>query len=125
MEFPVNVYRLAMAAGSNRDFNSIHHNREYARLSGAPDAYANVLFLMGMWERAVRDWAGSGAQIIAFKRFTMRRFNLVGTTTRVGGEVVAVDAESEVVSLRLVSEDDAGVTVGPSVVDVRLPGARS
>lgn len=44
LEFPLNVYRLVMAAGANRDFNSIHHNSDYARSTGAPDMYANSLF---------------------------------------------------------------------------------
>jgi hypothetical protein len=69
--FPLTVYRLVMEAGANRDFNSIHHNTEYARATGAPDMYANTLFLMGMWERSVRDWAGPAAQILSLKGFRM------------------------------------------------------
>ncbi len=30
VEFPLPIYRLVVAAGGNRDFNSIHHNRSYA-----------------------------------------------------------------------------------------------
>jgi hypothetical protein len=36
--YPLTVYRLMLAAGGNRDFNSIHHNGEYARSTGAPHA---------------------------------------------------------------------------------------
>src|SRR3954451_13058834 len=87
--FPLTVYRLGMEAGANRDFNSIHHNTEYARATGAPDMYANTLFLMGMWERSVRDWAGPGARILSLKGFRMGRFNVVGSTTKVTGIVTA------------------------------------
>jgi hypothetical protein len=48
LAFPLSVYRLVVAAGANRDFNAIHHNSDYARATGAPDMYANTLFLQGM-----------------------------------------------------------------------------
>jgi acyl dehydratase len=115
------VYRLVMEAGANRDFNSIHHNTEYARATGAPDMYANTLFLMGMWERCVRDWAGPRARILSLKGFRMGRFNLVGTTTTVTGSVTAVDAVSGDVTIRMACEDAEGVTVGPGEMVVRLP----
>ena len=54
VSFPLSIYRLVVAAGANRDFNAIHHNREWARSTGAPDAYANSVFLVGMCERCVR-----------------------------------------------------------------------
>jgi acyl dehydratase len=121
VSFPVTVYRLVMGAGANRDFNSIHHNTEYARATGAPDMYANTLFLMGMWERSVRDWAGPGARILSLKGFRMGRFNVVGSTTKVTGIVTAVDAETGEVSVRMACEDAEGVTVGPGEMVVRLP----
>lgn len=31
--YPLSVMRLVMAAGANRDFNSIHHNADFARAS--------------------------------------------------------------------------------------------
>ena len=58
VEFALPIYRLVVAAGGNRDFNSIHHNRSYAVATNAPDAYASTFLLMGTWERVVRDWIG-------------------------------------------------------------------
>src|SRR5882757_10213967 len=58
VSFPLSVYRLVVEAGANRDFNSIHHSSEYARASGAPEMYANTGFLLGMWERTVREFIG-------------------------------------------------------------------
>src|SRR5881227_1841227 len=118
--FPLTVYRLVMEAGANRDFNSIHHNTEYARATGAPDMYANTLFLMGMWERCVRDWAGPGARILSLKGFRMGRFNVVGSTTTVKGVVTAVDVDSADVAVRMTCEDADGITVGPGQIVVRL-----
>ncbi|OZC53151.1 acyl dehydratase [Rhodococcus sp. RS1C4] len=122
-EYPLSMYRLVMAAGSNRDFNSIHHNSEYAKDSGAPEAYANVLFLMGMWERAVRDWAGPTGVIGSVRGFAMKKFNLVGTTTTVHGTVVGKEIRGDkgIVTVELVSRNEGVVTVGPGTMEIELP----
>jgi acyl dehydratase len=125
--YPLTVYRLVMAAGGNRDFNSIHHNGEYARSTGAPDMYASSAFLLGTWERAVRDWIGTAGTIRSLRGFRMRRFNLVGDTTWVRGHVVSAELAdgAGVVVLELRSENSAGITVGPGQVEVTLPSKRS
>jgi acyl dehydratase len=120
IEYPQPVYRLVMQAGANRDFNSIHHNSEYARATGAPEMYANTLFLQGMRERTIRDWAGSSAFIRSLRGFRMGRFNTAGSTPRVVAEVTAVGAERRLITLSVRTEDDHGVTVGPGEVDVEL-----
>lgn len=122
--FPLTVYRLVMAAGSNRDFNSIHHNGEYARSTGAGDMYASTAFLLGTWERAVREWIGCAGTIRAIRGFRMRQFNYVGDTTRVLGQVLSAELGDDgtgLVTLELRSENSAGVTVGPGQVEVTLP----
>ena len=85
VELPAPIYRLVVAAGGNRDFNSIHHNSAYAKATGAPDMYASTFFLMGTWERVVRDFIGPRGTIRSINDFRMRKFNLVGTTMTVGG----------------------------------------
>jgi acyl dehydratase len=121
--YPLTVYRLVLAAGGNRDFNSIHHNGEYARSTGATDMYASSAFLLGTWERAVRDWIGAGGTIRSLRGFRMRKFNLVGDTTWVRGHVLSAELRegAGVVVLELRSENSTGVTVGPGQVEVTLP----
>ena len=121
--YPLTVYRLVLAAGGNRDFNSIHHNGEYARSTGAADMYASSAFLLGMWERAVRDWIGAGGTIRSLRGFRMRKFNLVGDTTWVRGHVLSAELRdgAGVVVLELRSENSTGITVGPGQVAVTLP----
>jgi len=121
--FPLNAYRLVMWAGAGRDFNSIHHNTEWAQQTGAPDMYANTLMLMGGWERLVREWAGPRATITGIRGFRMRRFNVVGETITITGTVSAVDGD--IVTVAVATSDSAGITVGPGSVLVRLPGASS
>jgi len=121
VEFALPLYRLVVAAGGNRDFNSIHHNSSYARGTGAPDAYASTFFLMGTWERVVRDWIGDAGTIRSISGFRMRKFNLVGSVMTVSGKVTCVQPEGGVVTLEMVSRVGQDVTVGPGQVVVTLP----
>jgi hypothetical protein len=123
VEFPLTVYRLVVEAGANRDFNAIHHNSEVARASGAPEMYANTGFLLGMWERAIREFAGLDGSVRRITGFRMRRFNIVGQTVVVRGRVAGKRREDgdAVVELELWSEVDGEVTVGPGTVTVALP----
>jgi acyl dehydratase len=119
--YPLTVYRMVVAAGGNRDFNSIHHNRDYARATGAPDLYASTFFLLGTWERLVRDFIGSAGTIRSITGFRMRSFNLVGSVLTVRGRVVERHADTGVVILELRSHVGDTLTVGPGRVEVTLP----
>jgi acyl dehydratase len=123
VRFPLSVYRLVMAAGANRDFNSIHHNSEWARSSGAPAMYANVMFLQGMWERCVRQFIGVGGGILHLSGFRMGSFNTVGDVVTVQGSVARVwaDGGTGLAELRLWSQNRHGISVGPGTVTVSLP----
>lgn len=121
--FPLTVYRLVVEAGANRDFNSIHHNSELARASGAPEMYANTGFLLGMWERALREFIGLDGTIRRISGFRMKRFSTVGHTVTVRGRVVRKWREDgdALVDLELWSEVSGEVNVGPGTVTVTLP----
>jgi hypothetical protein len=122
VDFPLSVYRLVVAAGGNRDFNSIHHNSSYAKASGAPEMYASTFILMGAWERVVRDFIGDAGTIRSITNFRMRKFNLVGSVMTVGGRVTDVRVDGTVV-LEVTSRVGDDLTVGPGVVEVTLPVA--
>jgi hypothetical protein len=123
VEFPLTVYRFVVAAGGNRDFNSIHHNTAYAQDTGAPEMYASTFFLMGTWERLVRDYIGPAGTIRSIKDFRMRRFNLVGSVVEVRGRVRDARRDDGVVTLEVETLVDGQVTVGPGTVEVTLPAA--
>jgi acyl dehydratase len=125
--FPLTVYRLVVEAGANRDFNSIHHNSEFARASGAPEMYANTGFLLGMWERAIREFIGLDGTIRRITGFRMKRFNTVGGTVTVRGRVDRKwrEGEDALVDVELWSELDGEVTVGPGTVTVGLPASEA
>ncbi|MFS2008846.1 hypothetical protein ACCD06_03140 [Azospirillum sp. CT11-132] len=127
LAFPLSVYRLVMAAGANRDFNSIHHNSDYARVSGAPEIYANNFLLQGMWERLVRDRIGLGSVIRRLSGFRMRIFNTVGDTVTVRGRVRRKWLEGGegvlegFVEFEIWSENAGGVSVGPGTMVATMP----
>ncbi len=121
--FPLSVYRLVVEAGANRDFNSIHHNTEYARQTGAPEMYANTFFLQGMWEKTVREFIGLAGKIKRIAGFRMKMFNTVGDTVVTKGIVRRTwqEGEEALVELEMWCENTKGVSVGPGTVIVTLP----
>lgn len=123
INFPLSVYRLIVAAGAVRDFNSIHHNSEYAKRSGAPDMYASTVFLLSMWERAIRAYIGDLGVIHNIQSFSMRSFNCAGTTVQVMGTVVEKwkNDEFNFIKISMHSENTGKVSVGPGEVVVSLP----
>ena len=127
VEFPLTVYRLVVEAGANRDFNAIHHNSEVARASGAPEMYANTGFLLGMWERALREFIGLDGTIRRIAGFRMKRFNTVGQTVTVRGRVTRKWRENDdaLLEVEMWSELGDDVTVGPGTVTVALPAGKA
>ena len=123
VEFPLSVYRLVVEAGANRDFNSIHHNTEYARKTGAPEMYANTIFLQGMWERTVREFIGLAGVMKSLKGFRMKIFNTAGDTVVTKGVVKRKwhEGQEALVELQIWSENSKGISVGPGSVVVALP----
>ena len=108
---PITLQRLVMEAGANRDLSLIHHDTGVAKATGAPDAFANTYFLMGMFERLMRDWAGPAARIRKIGPLRMMVFNAVGDTVFFKGLVESIDEAAGTVSLDMWVESDRGRTV--------------
>lgn len=121
--FPLSVYRLVVEAGANRDFNSIHHNTEHAQRTGAPEMYANNVFLQGMWERTIREFIGLAGTMKSLRGFRMKIFNTVGDTVVTKGRVRRKwrEGAESFVELEIWSENSQGISVGPGIVTVTLP----
>ena len=119
----ITVQRLVIEAGANRDFTPIHHNTEIAQGQGAPEMYANNVFIQGMWERAVREFIGLAGTVRKVGPFRMRIFNPVGEPVVTRGTVVRKWQEGgeNFVELEMLSEHARGVSVGPGPVVVTVP----
>ena len=123
VNFDLTVQRLVIEAGANRDFNPIHHNSRIAVNQGAPEMYANNVFIQGMWNRTVEEFIGLGGRIKKVGPFRMRIFNTVGSTVVTKGTVKRKWQEKgeNLVELEIWCENPRGVSVGPGPVLVSLP----
>jgi acyl dehydratase len=121
--YHMTVFRLVVEAGANRDFNQIHHNTPATQASGAPDMYANNVFIQAMWERAVREYIGLAGRFKKTGPFRMRIFNTVGESVVTKGTVKRKWTEQgeHLVELEIWSEHSRGTSVGPGPVVVTLP----
>ncbi len=116
LSIPITLQRLVMEAGANRDLSLIHHDASVARATGAPDAFANTFFLMGMFERLMREWAGPKARIKKIGPLRMMIFNAVGDTIAIKGKVKELDLAGNLVSVEMWIESDRGTTVTADAV---------
>ena len=117
---PITLQRLVMEAGANRDLSLMHHDGNVARATGAPDAFANTYFLMGMFERLMREWIGPRARIRKIGPLRMMVFNAVGDTVQFKGLVETVDEATGTVGLDMWVESQRGKTVtAKALVELR------
>jgi hypothetical protein len=108
ISIPITLHRLVMEAGANRDLSMIHHDTKIAQATGAPDAYANTFFLMGLFERQLREFIGLKGRIKKIGPMQMKTFNCVGDVLVVKGTITAI-AEDKILIEQTI-ESDRGVT---------------
>ena len=116
ISIPITLQRLVMEAGANRDFSLIHHDAGVAQATGAPDAFANTYFLMGIFERLMREWAGASARIKKIGPLRMLIFNAVGDVVYFKGVVESIDESANTVSVDMWVESERGKTVTAKAV---------
>lgn len=111
ISIPVTLQRLVSEAGANRDLSLIHHDNAVAQATGAPGAYANTFFMMGMFERLVREWMGIKGKLKKISNLRMKTFNSVGDVMTITGKVEGVDAANSSALVKAAISTDKGVTV--------------
>jgi len=74
---PLTLQRLVREAAANRDFAPIHHDRDVARATGAPDPYANTMLVQAVFEATLREWMGLAGRLRSLA-FSMRSFAVAG-----------------------------------------------
>ena len=83
---PLTIQRLVREAAANRDFAPIHHDRDIARATGAPDPYANTMLVQAVFEATLREWMGLAGRLRRLG-FSMRSFAVVGAILSGHGQV--------------------------------------
>ena len=119
ISIPITLQRLVMEAGSNRDLSLIHHNREVAQSTGATDAYMNTFFILGMFERMLREWMGMRGRLKKISSLQMKSFNVVGDAVHCKGKVTGKQDDGTV-NLDIWMENEEKITV-TAVAVVILP----
>jgi len=122
VSIPIDLQRLVMEAGANRDLSSIHHDRDMAQASGAPDAFVNTFLIIGMFERTLREWMGLQGTITKIGPFRMKIFTCVGDVVTFNAKVKDKHEEDGkgIVSLEIWAESHRGQTVSGEAT-IELP----
>ena len=94
------VQRLVMEASANYDLSLMHHDKRAAKSVGASDAFANTFFLMGMYERLLREWAGPTMRINRIGNMRMMSFNVVDDVVVFLGKVREIDGNSITIDMQ-------------------------
>jgi acyl dehydratase len=122
LSMDMTVTKLVMAASATRDWQPMHHDRDYARnKSRAKDIFINTGFNMGMMCRAITDWTGPKAFITKLS-FKMERSIYLGDTMTITGKVTGkrVEDGKNLVDVDLLVSNQDGPTT-PASVTVELP----
>ena len=119
ISIPITLQRLVMEAGSNRDFSLMHHDNDVAKITGAPDAFANTFFIMGMFERLVREWMGLKGSLKKIKSLRMTNFNCPGSVVTIARHYCRVTRRAKRCRYqfgRLANQDITTVTAEVTVI---------
>lgn len=83
------------AALASRDFERVHHDRNFAQASGMKDIFLNILATNGFVIRYVTDWAGPEA-VVKQSSIRLGVPHYAGETLKLRGTVEAVSEEGDV-----------------------------
>lgn len=86
------LQRLVMEAGVNRDFAPIHHDREIAQATGAPEPFANIMLVQAVLEATLRGWMGLDGRLRKLA-ITTRSFAPAGAVMTGHGRVTGTRPE--------------------------------
>ncbi len=121
--FDLQVTSTVIVAGAiaSRDFMPAHHDREFAKLQGAPDMFMNILTTNGYVSRFVTDWAGPEAMVRSIA-IRLGGPAIPGQPLRFSGQVTQVSREGDecVIELAIRAVNDLGDHATGTVV-VSLP----
>jgi len=65
VRIPITATTIVATAIATRDFHPVHHDRDFARESGSPDIFMNILAISGYVERFVQTSLGLSVRILS------------------------------------------------------------
>ena len=114
--------RMVAQVSGTQDFYPVHHDRDFAKASGVPDAFVNTGFLTAALGRFLCDWVGVEGSLRKFK-LEMRRMNLWGDTMTVKGKVTNkyIQGGEHLVDADVWVENETYGVATPCTATVNLP----
>ena len=122
LHMTITITRAMMAASANRDWQRLHHDRDFAQTeAGTRDIALGLWFYMGMFSRVITDWAGPES-VLRSLEFDMLTQLCPGDEMHIESEVVAlrVDENEHIADLSLRLSNQLGLIV-PATASVVLP----
>ena len=111
---------VVCAALATRDFEPVHHNKAEAQAVGLPDVFMNILTSQGLMTRYATDWSGPEAVVESID-LKLGAPNIPGMVMTMTGEVSAIDANTGVVDLTVLGENNIWGMHMQGTVQLTLP----
>jgi acyl dehydratase len=102
--FPVTQTLCALDVAATKDYFPGHHDSDFARSQGIPDAYPNTMFYQGLTDRVALEWGGAEATIHR-RSMTMASPAPIGKTLRTRGVETRRDGGTAEVLVEVVTEE--------------------
>lgn len=118
LAIPITVQLIAGGAIATRDYFAGHYDKDAANALGSPHVFMNILTTSGLVQRYVEGWAGPECEFKAVK-IKLGAPNYPGDTMTFSGEVIALDAATQVAEIKLAGANSMGNHV-TGTVRVRL-----
>ena len=108
------------AAIATRDFEPVHHDKSIAQAAGLPDVFMNILTSQGLMQRFVTDWSGPDA-VVKSMDVRLGAPNVPGMVMTMTGEVSAIDADTGIVDIAVLGENNIWGMHMQGTVQLALP----
>ena len=118
----LDITRFVLQVSGTQDYYPVHHDREFAKIQGAPDAFVNTGFLTAATGRLITYWIGPEGWLSKYS-IQMRQMNLFGDTMTVKGKVTDkyVKEKDHFVEADVWCETDLMGITSPCKATIRLP----
>ena len=111
---------VVCGALATRDFEPVHHNKTEAQAVGLPDVFMNILTSQGLMTRYATDWSGPEAVVRSID-LKLGAPNIPGMVMTMTGEVSALDADTGVVDITVLGENNIWGMHMQGTVQLTLP----
>jgi len=111
---------VVCGALATRDFEPVHHNKAAAQAVGLPDVFMNILTSQGLMTRFATEWSGPEAVVKSID-LKLGAPNIPGMVMSMTGEVSAINADTGVVDIAILGENNIWGMHMQGTVQLTLP----